>query len=149
MIDLILPSGKMEKSLRMVLGIFLIASLLSPFSDGIPKFKIKFEKLEDKTTQTDKFMAQLDKQFESLAEDNLKNIIKDILKDLGIKNEKIEIFMDTNKDNCISINKCRIHIPKGTKKLQNGSAITSSEILEVEKEIEKKLSIKTEVILMD
>ena len=148
-ISLILPSGKMEKSLRIVLGVFLIACIISPLSDGIPRFKIKSAYFEKTPTQATNFMKSLDEQFKSLAEQNLTNIVKQTLKKFNVENENIELSMDTNSDECISINKCIIYLNHQTKKGQNSSQLTQAEILKIKKELEKRLNIETEVIVMN
>ncbi len=151
-IDLILPSGNMEKPLRIVLALFLLTSMLFPLSEGIPDFKIKIPPCEKIPNQTEKFIKSMDKQFKSLAKQNLKNIIKEILKDLDIldiKDEKIQLSMDTNEDGCISISKCKVYIPKNCKNKSNKSQFTDSEILKIKKELEKRLNIETEVIIMN
>lgn len=148
-LELIMPSGKMEKVLKVVLGLFIVVSLILPISNGIPKFnlRLKTEKINKK--YTDSFVESLNKQFETLAQNNLKSVIEETLKEIGIKNEKIEIFMDTNQDNCISISKCNIYIPRDFKKSGSNSPLTSSEILEIKKELEKRLNIEIEIHMKD
>ncbi len=147
-ISLILPSGKMEKSLRMVLGVFLIACIISPLSDGIPHFKFKSTTFEKTPKPAINFVKNLDEQFKALAEQNLKQHIKQILEQFNIENEKIELFMDTNKDECISISKCKIYITPQSKPENPEFQITQAEVLKIKKELEKRLNIQTEVIVM-
>lgn len=136
-IELIIPSGKMEKILRTVLGVFILSSLIIPFSKGIPKLSLKINLDSIKDKKEYKFLESADKQFQIFAADNLKVIIHGVLKDIGIKDEKIEIFMDTNQDSCILITKCRIYIKK----------LNEKEIGSIKRELKEKLNIETEVIV--
>lgn len=136
-IEFMLPSGKMEKMLRMVLGVFILSCLVIPFSNGIPRFKLKIDSDLIKSKEEYKFLEFADNQFQMFAVDNLKVIIGGVLKDIGIKEEKIEIFMDTKRDNCISITKCRIFIKK----------LNEKEIGSIKRELKEKLNMEAEVIV--
>lgn len=145
-IELIMPPGNMLKSLKMTLGLFILVSLLTCIPNSIKKINIKRNKDHQNSINTTRFMEGIDKQFESIAENNLKIIVKDTLKNLGIKNEKIKIFMDTNENNCISIIKCKIFIPHELKPIGSNPKTSSLNTAKIKKEIEKKLNIETEVI---
>ena len=83
------------------------------------------------------FLNNINSQIESIAQDNIKAIILNTLKDIKINPKNIEIFMDTNEDNCISIIKCKIFLNKEYLDLADKAKNT----------IESKLKIETEVII--
>lgn len=148
-IELIMPPGNMAKTLRMILGLFMLVSFVFPFSNGISKFNTAFKtkKINDKPIRD--FVNGINKQIESLAENNLKAVIEQILSEMGVENEKTEIFMDTGQDNCISISRCKVYIKRNFRKSDNNSSLTNSDLLKIKKELEKRINIETEVFICD
>ena len=136
-IELVLPPGKMEKTMKMVLGLFTLCAVMSPIK-GLSNIKINFN-MANKDFMDDKlgFLNNINSQIESIAQDNIKAIILNTLKDIKINPKNIEIFMDTNEDNCISIIKCKIFLNKEYLDLADKAKNT----------IESKLKIETEVII--
>ncbi len=147
--NFILPPGNMEKIVRMVLGLFIIVSIISPFSDSNLKIKLKVDLPQKNESNLKSFVKKLDKQFETLAEKNLKNIIEGILDDIDIKSKKIEIFMDTDQDSCISISKCKIFLSRSCKKSDKAYTLSNSEVIKIKDEVEKNLNINVEVLILD
>ncbi len=137
-IELMLPPGKMEKTMRMVLGIFMVCALISPIKNlkklNFNISNITTEAIKDKFEFTNKINSQLT----NLAEDNVRVLILSILKEKGISPKKVDIFMDTNEDNCISIIKSKIYVSKEEAELVNN----------IKSLIESKLKIETEVVLI-
>ena len=134
-IELILPPGKMEKTMQMVLGLFMLCAVISPIKNI---FKLKFDFAYSKQNIINEkldFLNGINSQIESIAQDNIRNIVVENLKDIKIHPKKVEIFMDTNQDNCISIIKCKIFLKKEDLELAN----------KAKSMIENKLKIETEV----
>lgn len=110
-IELLMPSGKMEKTIKMVLNIFWLCIAITSICEQSKNFKFKIEIDNTPVIQKGKkFLSDINTQLEETAKYNIKSIIYDNLKDKNIYPEKIEIIMDTNKANSISINKCEIYI---------------------------------------
>ena len=53
--------------------------------------------------------------------------------------------MDTSQDNCILIDRCIVYINKNSAISGRPSLLTSSDLLKIKKELEKRLNIKAEV----
>lgn len=135
-VELIIPHGKMEKMLNMVLGVFILSCLLLPLSKTGFKWKLKANFSPQSEIKATDFPEYTDKQFEDFASANLKAIIKNLLNNMKINPEKIQIFMDRSKDTCISIIKCKIYIKKSDER----------EIALIKNEVQQKLNIEAEVI---
>ena len=137
--ELILPPGKMEKMMHMVLSVFMICMIIYPFADRKNRLDLNIKKISSGYIDKEKtkFIKKINEQIEYLAQENIKRVVAGVLKDNNTKYEKIEIFMDTDEDRNISIIKCRIHL--------NTSDFNLKE--KVRGDVEKKLRIKTEVIV--
>ena len=137
--ELILPPGKMEKVMNMVLSVFMLCAIVSPFSKNIItlKPKIKSEKEFLNKNKVSRLTENIDEQIKKALNSNIKLIISNFLKDINASAEKIEIFMDTNEDNCISIIKCKIFINKDSENLRDKIIST----------IKNNLGIETEVVI--
>lgn len=139
-LELVLPPGKMEKTAHMVIGIFMLCIIMTPLTDRSFRLgfdlgkKIQIPSSEDKTG----FPEAVNNQIESFMMDNIRSIVSGVLKDMGIRPKKIDIFMDTNKDNCISFIECKIFIGKDEQ--DKGMVI--------KREIKSKLGLETEVIVL-
>ncbi len=137
--ELILPPGKMEKMMRMVLGVFMVCIIISPFADRKNRWDLNIKKISSGYVDKEKikFVEKINGQIEYLAQENVRRVVVGFLKDNNIKYEKIEIFMDTDEDRNISIIKCRIYLNKSDCNLKE----------KVRGDVEKKLRIKTEVVV--
>lgn len=113
-VDLILPPGKIKKTMNTIIALFTICSLAYPITIKTKNSNFKLKKLIDNSSKlpNSKLLENIDSQVISLAKTNLKKIIEIKLKDLGAFPEKIEIFMDTNKDNCIIMIRSKIYLNK-------------------------------------
>ena len=125
-LDLLLPSGKIKKTIHTVITLFTLCSLISPLATKSKNSNLKFKK----------FLENVDSQVTKLVQGNLKKIIETKLKDLGAPPEKIEIFMDTNKDNCIIMIKSKIYLNEKYKPLKQ----------KIQNEIGTNLNIPIEII---
>ena len=137
--ELILPPGKMEKMIRMVLGIFMVCIIIFPFSERKNSWDFKIKKITSGYVDKErvKFVEKINGQIEYLAKENVRRVIVGFLKDEGIEYEKIEIFMDTDKHKNISIIKCKIYLNKDDDGLKE----------KVKSDVENKFGIETEVIV--
>ena len=136
LLEILFPQGKMEKIFRVVLGVFLLCALLGSTLKNInfdAKKTENFIKDKDKI----KFKSTVDDQVKASAEKNLRASIEKILAAKGIKSEKINIFMDTTADNCISIGKIEVFLPKGDESKRDT----------VKNDLEKILELKIDVVV--
>ncbi len=137
-LDLLLPSGKIKKTIHTVITLFTLCSLISPLATKSKNSNLKFKKFLENSSSLphSKLLENIDSQVTKLATNNLKKIIETKLKDLGAPPEKIEIFMDTNKDNCIIMIKSKIYLNEKYKPLKP----------KIQNEIGTNLNIPIEII---
>ena len=139
LLEILFPQGKMEKIFRVVLGVFLLCALLVPFGSTLKNINFDAKKTENFIKDKDKikFKSTVDDQVKASAEKNLRASIEKILAAKGIKSEKINIFMDTTADNCISIGKIEVFLPKGDESKRDT----------VKNDLEKILELKIDVVV--
>ena len=131
----ILP-GNLEKFMRSILYIFFTCVLITFFSFKNMNFnfcnlKKNFDENKKSKINTEKLNMDICMVFK----DKIENIVSSNLKSIEIKPKKIDVIMNLNDNNCISINKCKVYIDKGD--------INKKEKI-VEK-IEETLNLKSEV----
>ena len=92
---------------------------------------IFFKKEKSKLKET------INDQTKSMVQKNLKATIKEILKSKSVKPEKINIIMDTSKDNCISIKNVEVFLARGDKLKKDA----------IKNDLEKRLELKADVVV--
>lgn len=139
LIEFLIPPGKIGKSMNMVLGVFMLAAFITPFTSKNGMFDIDFKKINknEKLCDQKNVMENLNSQISDVAKQNIMTIIMRNLKDINVNPKKIQIFMDTNETGCIVMIRCQIHLDKTQINLKE----------KVKSEVESKLKIKTEVMI--
>ncbi len=135
-LELLLPSGKLEKTVRFVFGAFMVCALIIPICNIASKINLNFKQYGELKVEN-KFKRKVDKQMKKAINEKVEFLIKESLKEKGIEIIKVEVFTDTSEDNSISINKVRIYIKKGDEIISK----------QIKKQVEKKLGIKAEVVM--
>lgn len=139
LIEFLIPPGKIEKTLNMVLGTFMVCAFIMPISTLKNNLNSSFEGIFSNTPTLSQKATQenLNNQVFEETKKNVETVIMRYLKNRQIIPEKVEVLMDINKDNCIVMIRCKIYISKNYENLKD--SIISS--------VEKDLNIKTEVIV--
>lgn len=136
LIELLLPPGKMEKTVRIVLNVFFLCVLIFSIK-SIKKINFKFDKIAlDGNSQKTQFLQNVNNQLEDASKENVKAVVRGALRAEGIKPQNLEIFMNNMEPNGIPIIKCKVHI------LKNQMGLASK----IKNEIQTKFKIDTEVI---
>ncbi len=136
-VEMMVPSGKMEKMFKLIIGIFMLCSILIPLKNTISNISFDVKKSKNFIKDESKLKDIIDNQTETTAKENIKSIIKNFLDAKDIKPEKINIIMDTKQDNCISIKKIEVFLVRGDESKKDM----------IKKELEQKFEIKTDVIV--
>ena len=76
---------------------------------NICKIKKNFNKKKKSKINTEKLNMDICMVFK----DKIENIVSSNLKSIEIKPKKIDVIMNLNDNNCISISKCKVYIDKG------------------------------------
>lgn len=136
-IELLFPNGRMSKVFNIILGIFMLCSILIPLKNTFAQINFSSKKTENFINDKDKLKSIVDDQVQMSTRQKLMQNIRKILENKNVNPEKINIIMDTNKEDCISIKKVRIFILKGD---ENKKDI-------IKNELKKKLELEIEVVV--
>ena len=130
MLEMILPSGRMEKIMRFVLGGFLLCAMISPIS----KLDFRFPGLEiSDSSQVQSFSAHFEQQMVDAARDNVEGLVGQKLQEAKIPYKKIEAVMDTSGADSIGISKLIVTTNNPEDKIR------------IQRYLEENLQIQTEV----
>ena len=106
------PKGATEKAMRVMIALFLLSAILSPFLSGKG---IKFTMpVLDSGNAEDQMEAALEKVNLSLAEQARREIeekAQQALAEIGIPGAEIQVDMDIADDSIISITELKIFLP--------------------------------------
>ncbi len=131
LLQFLVPGKGSQPAMRMVLGAFLVCAMLSPFRNGIPDFDFSAVYEEVDTGISD----VVQEQFYEAAERNIRSVVAQTLYESGILCKNIELFMDTDGNNGIVINKVVVYL----------SAEDAARGEEIEADLEEVLGLETEV----
>ena len=131
-IEILFPKGKMEKIFQVVLGVFMLCSLLIPLKKTLANIHF-----DAKKPDKGKLKSTIDDQTKITAQKKLKLTVEKILAAKSIKPEKINVIMDTTEDSCISIKKIEVFLSRGDENKKDT----------VKNELEKNLELKIDVVV--
>ena len=137
MLELLSPSGKMEKMMRFVFGAFMICAMITPLIGIVDTINLDFKIDHQKNTEVCDFTEKLKDQEVNLAAENVKNLAMEVLQEIGIKPQKINLFMDTKDKDSISISKITVYLQKQNADRQE----------EVKRVVQEKLGLHTEIVM--
>ena len=130
MLEMIIPSGRMEKIMRFVLGGFLLCAMISPISN----LDFHFPDLEvSGSSQAQSFSAHFEQQVVDAARDNVEGLVGQKLREAQIPYKKVEAVMDTSSSDSIGISKLIVTTDNPEDKIR------------IQKYLEEHLQIQTEV----
>lgn len=136
-IEILFPKGKMEKIFKVVLGVFMLCSLLVPLKKTLSNINFDAKKPENFIKDKGKLKSTTDDQIKIAAQNKLKRTVEKILTAKGVKSEKINVIMDTNQESCISIKKIEVFLSRGDENKKDT----------VKNELEKNLELKIDVVV--
>lgn len=129
----LLPRGSMDKTVRAVVGIFVVAVICSPLAQ-MKDINFSVQAFAEYELETENVEA-LRKQLISACRNAVENQITDTARELGIEVESVEAEMNIDAENCIIIHKITVNITA-----ENGEKTKEfSEILQ------KKLGVPVQV----
>lgn len=137
MLEIITPNGKMEKMMKLVLGVFMICAIITPLVTTFRNIDINF-KTNNYEDDLEEYKNKFDTKMNEIAIDKIKDLTLNELNLINIKPRKIDVFMDMKDKDCISIKEITVTLDKKNLNKQE----------EVKKVIEEKLGIKTNIIVV-
>lgn len=134
------PNGAMERVMKLVLSAFVLYGIMMPIISLVPQLSNGFNAYIDteQSRQTVDLSDTVNSQIYTAANSGIKNIVTVELAKKGVNCENVELIMDTNEDNSISISKVLVTV---------SGATTSSGVLE--QQLDGVLGLKTEVTIHD
>lgn len=136
LLELITPSGKMDKIIRFVFVAFMICAIINPLASIIKIADFDYELSDSEKKQEFKLLEKISDLEIDVANTKIKELVEKTLNEKDIEPQKIDIFMDTTQENSISINKVRVNLKKENADRQG----------EAKKMIEEKLGLTCETI---
>ena len=136
MLEFMAPNGKMEKIVRLVFGAFMIIAIISPMVDTCFNMDINISSRKNVLSSRTNFSDKIYEQSLDIASENIKKIVMDELKVMKVKSKKIDVIMDKEDKDCISINKVKVYIDN----------MKPTEKEEVRKKLKEKLNINIEIL---
>ena len=84
-IEILFPKGKMEKIFKVVLGVFMLCSLLVPLKKTLSNINFDAKKPENFIKDKGKLKSTTDDQIKIAAQNKLKRTVEKILTAKGVK----------------------------------------------------------------
>lgn len=134
LISLLSPRGSMEKTLRAVIGIFVVSAICTPLlklkktDTFLPAF------VADAVTQTD--TSDLELQMKNACRNTIGKVVDDIMNSAGVENYEVEADVDMDEKYCVIIQEIRINIHR----TNNGS------VAEIEAMAKERLGVPVKIV---
>ncbi|MDR0739054.1 MAG: stage III sporulation protein AF [Oscillospiraceae bacterium] len=127
--EMMSPNGKMQPIMRFVLGMFLICAMVAPFLKINFDLDTNFKKFELKEENNKELTQTIEEQTIFLAKTQMQDFIKEKLAQENIELLNLEIFMNMNGENSITINNIEATIKnKNDKKILKAKEIIKENI---------------------
>lgn len=147
-LEMILPNNKTKKYIRMVMGVYILFTIISPFIKNkqtidVSNFEIEkynnYVSTSEKTTQT-----SMDKRIEELYIDKLEKDISKKVKEQGydILNCEVEAKLNDSEENS-EISKIKLQVKKNESNKVNDKLTLENKVVE---EIQKIRPINTNIV---
>lgn len=113
-VSMIIPNGKMEKVMQVVISIFFISCLVIPLISILPNIEIDYQDFEEEEVKEIYLQMEtlVNEQMLNKANNNIESNISNRLKENNINYKKIDIIYNTFDSSSISITKIDIYINK-------------------------------------
>ncbi len=109
-LSLIFPDGTMKKTLNLVMGAFLICSMLIPIIGGVKAISFEYQ-TDDKSFSVDEDYSQIyEEEVLTKTAENLVVVANDLLKSENIVAENIKVGIKKSDNNSIYISTINIYI---------------------------------------
>ena len=110
-VQFFLPQNRLSRSVRLILGLLLLLSILSPLAGSLKEIDWKAISVPSNEFETKNYTELYNREILNSAEKNIQKIIVTELRKEGIDFENIQVETDIDDDNCIFMKQIRISIP--------------------------------------
>lgn len=153
-LEMILPKGNIKKYVKIVLSIFVVFCIISPFVNTSELYSLASDEIntymEDKDVNKNNniYQSSMDTRLQKLYIEELENNIKSKVEELGfnVKKCKVDAELNTNKSNA-GINKISIIISKEKNNTNNNiKNIEEVEKVEIDNKEKNKENTSNEIV---
>lgn len=142
-LEMILPNSKIKKYVKMIMGIYILFSIVSPFIENSDKFDFNntdiFTQYIEETSSEDIVVDQtsMNNKLNKIYQEELEKDIVKKLKEKGYEIEECKVIVNmfnnenNNEDN--GIDKIRIKVAKKVNKENDSDSIESKIVTEIQK----------------
>lgn len=133
----LIPAGSMERMGKFVVGAFIICVMIAPISKIIPEISTSLQSTDTNSeVQKTQLESTVNSQVIEESQKSITNLVAAELSRIQIKCKNVQVVMDTNENNSISINKVIVKLDKRD----------VADVKMVSDYLEKELGLKTEVV---
>ncbi len=125
-IEIILPEGNNKKFVKTVIGVYILFTIVHPLINAVSNKSIKLNSIMNNTTkEMEKYSENVialetNSYIEDTYRNNLKENIKQIIKEKGYKVEEVNLYIETaNKERYGQINTIVLKVTKLNNKEEN------------------------------
>lgn len=115
--SMLTPDTRLDKVLKFAISLFFLTGLISPFVNNKLNFHIDLGDIQSSSKQQE-LSQSVSSQFKSVVEKNIESSLEKQLSEKNISVKKIEVFININEDDSISINKLMVYIEKSSDETQ-------------------------------
>ncbi|WP_283607585.1 stage III sporulation protein AF [Faecalispora anaeroviscerum] len=131
----LMPGGSMEKVTRLVIGAFVICSILLPVGRLTKQFDVQAFAQDGSAAPNQQYQDTVNQQTAETAEAAVRTVVISALSEKGIQCKNVALNMDTNEDGRISITKVFVSLDQKE----------SGKLQETKQLLEQELGLTTEV----
>lgn len=115
--SMLAPNSKLDNLLKFSISLFFLTGIISPFVNNKLDFRMEIADIT-KSNQTRELIQNVEHQFLSIAMTNIENSVERLLNEQKISPKKVEVLININEDNSISISKLMVYIDKSDENKQ-------------------------------
>ncbi len=130
-VTVISPRGSMDKTVRAVAGVFVVAALCSPLAE-IKNFDFSFAE-DEISYDEESFLPKAEDKLAEIYADAVAQRVKELTAETGTQTESVDAEVSVDENGCIIIHKISVGIS------EHGSAA------ELEKKLSEKLGVPVTV----
>ncbi len=109
-LSLVFPNGAMKKTLNLIMGAFLICSILIPVIGGVKALSFEYQTETDGLSINEDYEEMYEEEVLTKTAENLVVVTKDLLNSENITPDNIEIGIKKSDNNSICISTLNIYI---------------------------------------
>ncbi len=118
LLELLAPDGNMKKTMKTVISMFMLCSIIFPLIKIISTIDLSLDKFANSCNSLSETSKSYSKTCENYAEEKINKLVLKTLNENGVKAKKVETSMDINETSSISINKTVIFLSENNKDLK-------------------------------